>query len=514
MGAAVTFVGVVFLLFAALAGWRAWEEYKSELEQAQIATTNLSRSLSQHMQDAIKVADTLLTGVVERVETEGLHDHSLDRMERLFERVVAETPQLHGLFLFDAEGYYIVSSFGILPMQSNDDLPYFQHHLSSQDRKVFVGPPVRSRTTSDWTVTVSKRLEDGNGNFAGVALATIHMDYFRSFHKDFEIGQNGVMFVAFEDGVLLTRHPFRENVIGLRTRQSIVTPANFPTRPTGSFTAHSGVDGVERIYSYRYLDDYPLVAAVGLSRYEVLAKWRTSMLIYAIGLLVMALIMGLLGWRLLIAIRAGLHSEKNLIETHASLKRMNRMLESMALQDALTGIANRRQFDTVLEAEYKRAMRSRLPLAVMMVDADYFKQFNDIYGHPEGDKCLRQIGQTLTRTLARAGDLAARYGGEEFAVLLPNTDLANAELLAQRLCQTIEQLEIPHSGSPFGKVTVSIGVATLIPNNPNAHQMQHQQDLMNAADQALYIAKGNGRNQVCATDRHVSSLFPAEDEST
>src|SRR5690606_2223593 len=215
--------------------------------------------------------------------------------------------------------------------------------------------------------------------------------YFRNFHRDFDIGENGVMFVAFEDGVLLTRHPFRDNVIGRRMPQSVVTPANFPVRPSGSFTARSGVDGIERIYSYRYLADYPLVASVGLARGEVLAEWRTAMLTYATGLLLMLMIMGLLGWRLLDAIRAGLRSEKDLVETHASLKRMNRRLESMALQDALTGVANRRQFDTLLASEYKRALRTGLPLTVMMVDADYFKQFNDLYGHPEGDSCLRQI---------------------------------------------------------------------------------------------------------------------------
>ena len=513
MGAAVRFVIVVFLSFAALAGWRAWEERKAALQQAQISTANLSRSMAQHMQDAIRVADALLSGITERVETDGLSQASLVRLESLFENVVEQTPQLHGMFLFDEQGYYLASSFGILPRQSNIDLPYFQHHLNHPDTRLFIGPPVRSRTTSDWTITVSRRLADKHGRFIGVALATIRMDYFRTFHKDFDIGKRGVMFVSFEDGVVLTRHPFKETVVGKRLTQSVITPENSSVRPAGSFTARSSVDDTERIYSYRYLEDYPLVAVAGLSRDEVLVKWHTAMLTYVAGLLAMGLILGLLGWRLLLSIRAGLNAEKNLVDAHASLQRLNRTLESMALQDALTGIPNRRQFDTMLDSEYKRALRTGLQLSVMMVDADYFKQFNDIYGHPEGDKCLRQIGQTLSRTLTRAGDLTARYGGEEFAVLLPNTDLATAEMLAQRLCKTIEELAIPHNGSPLGKVTVSLGVATLQTRSVNASHMMRQEDLMSAADQALYIAKHNGRNQICATDRHVSSFFTPENES-
>ena len=513
MGAAIAFVVVAFLSFVALAGWRAWEERRSELEQAQIATNNLARSLAQHMQDAIKVADALLTGVVEKVENEGTGDAALNRLHVLFERHVQETPQFHGLFLFDEEGHYLASSYGILPMASNINRDYFQHHLRHPGKKAYIGPPIRSRTTTDWIVTVSKRIDNRDGSFAGVAVAAISMEYFRKFHEDFDIGQHGVMFVAFDDGLILSRHPFKEDVIGVRIPQSIINPVNFSTRPTGSFTARSRIDGMERIYGYRYLDGYPLVAAVGLSREDVLAKWRTAMLTYASSLLALGLILGLLGWRLFGAIRAGLRSEKSLIETQASLMRMNRTLESMALQDALTGIANRRQFDSVLASEYKRALRTGMPLAVMMVDVDFFKQFNDIYGHPEGDRCLRQVSEVLTRTLARAGDLAARYGGEEFAVLLPNTDLGSAELVAHRLCEAIEAMAIPHQGSPFGKLTVSVGVASLMPNGVTAHDMRHQEHLVNAADQALYIAKRNGRNQVCATDRHISSLFSPEDES-
>lgn len=512
MGAAIAFVVVAFVTISVAAGWRVWEERKSELEQAQIATANLSRSLAQHMQDAIKVSDTLLTGVVERTETEGLRPASIERIEKLFQRIVEETPQLHGIFVIDADGNHLASSFGILPRRGDIALPYFQHHMNYPGKEAFIGPPVRNRTTSDWTVTVSKRIDDDQGRFAGVALATIHMHYFQGFHQDFDIGQRGVMFVAFENGVLLTRYPFRPEVIGTRTRNSIITPANFSTRPTGSFTARSGVDGIERIYSYRYLDNYPLVAAVGLSREEVLAKWWTSMLTYVVGLMVMALILGALGLRLLGAIRAGLQAERNLMETHASLKRLNRTLESMALQDSLTSLANRRQFDNLLNTEYKRALRTGMPLSVMMIDVDYFKQFNDIYGHPEGDRCLKQVSETLTRSLARAGDLIARYGGEEFSVLLPNTDLNTAEMLAQRVCSAIEELSIPHTGSPLGRVTASIGVSSLIPGAALAQQMANQDDLVHAADRALYLAKRNGRNQVCVTDRNVSSLFDTEEE--
>lgn len=513
MGAAVAFVSVAFLCFALLAGWWAWNARSAELEQARVAGANLARSLAQHTEDTLRLADTVLTGIVDRAEAGNASKEDYHRLQTLFRRYVEDARQLNGLMLFDEKGYYRVSSHETMPAETNEDRAYFQHHRNNPGKEAYVGPPVKSRSTGNWIVTVSKRIDDQNGRFAGVALATIKMDHFRNFHRDFDIGSRGVMFVSFENGVILTRRPFKEEVIGIRINNSIVTTQNFATRPTGSFGARSNIDGVERLYSYRYLDNYPLVAVIGFSRDDVLAKWRTSMMMYGAGLVGLALLLGYMGWRLLDTIRLALQSEKNLMETHASLKRVNRTLESMALQDSLTGLANRRQFDTLLSTEYKRSLRTGMPLSVMMLDIDHFKQFNDVYGHPEGDRCLKQVSDTLSRSLARAGDLVARYGGEEFSILLPNTELGAAEMLAQRVCAAIENLGIPHSGSPLGRVTASIGVASLMPGAGIAQQMAHQGDLVHAADQALYIAKRNGRNQVCATDRKVSSLFETEDDT-
>lgn len=510
--AAITFIAVAFLSFAGLAGWRAWEERQTELAQTQVAAANLARSLVQHTEDTVRLADTLLTGIVERAETLAGDDDALARLHLLFQRHISETPQLEGLFLFDAKGHYLASSFPSMPSVRNLDRAYFQHHMHYPDRNAYVGPPVKSRTTGDWVVTISKRIDHMDGRFAGVALATFKMDYFISFQQDFDIGPGGVMLIALEDGRILTRRPFDETVIGTPVEDSLINPSNFSARPVGSFAARSRPDGAERIYSYRYLDDYPLVAIVGLSYKDALARWRTSMLTYAVSLLSLGLLLAFLGWRLFDAIRIALQSERKLIEAHASLKRLNRTLESMALQDALTGLANRRQFDSILETEYRRALRSGMPVSVMMLDVDYFKQYNDVYGHPQGDRCLKSVSAALTYSIGRAGDLVARYGGEEFSILLPNTDLASAEALAQRVCHAIEQLAIPHGGSPFGKVTVSIGVASLMPASGIAHQMSHQGDLVHAADRALYIAKRDGRNQVCATDRKVCEVFDAEED--
>lgn len=167
-------------------------------------------------------------------------------------------------------------------------------------------------------------------------------------------------------------------------------------------------------------------------------------------------------------------------------------LHLISTQDALTGIPNRRHFDGTLAREWRRAARTRSVLALLMLDIDFFKAFNDTAGHQAGDDCLRRVTQTLSESLHRAGDCVARYGGEEFAVLLPETDAPQALTLAEMLRERIDALAIPHPASPLGRVTVSIGVAALVPPRDGTAC----DELVRIADTALYTAKRLGRNRV------------------
>ncbi|MGA4637605.1 diguanylate cyclase [Pseudomonas solani] len=173
------------------------------------------------------------------------------------------------------------------------------------------------------------------------------------------------------------------------------------------------------------------------------------------------------------------------------LQELNSKLETLSLTDALTGIANRRHFDEVLQQEWHRAQRTAEPLALAILDVDWFKRYNDHYGHPAGDACLQRIAQVLASTVSRSSDLVARYGGEEFVFLVPMTDAAGAQGIAQRLVQAIEELALPHELSTFGRVTVSIGVAAMVPGQGEAAET-----LLQRADAALYEAKKAGRNRV------------------
>lgn len=181
--------------------------------------------------------------------------------------------------------------------------------------------------------------------------------------------------------------------------------------------------------------------------------------------------------------------EKLVEERTRALEAVNNRLELLSNTDGLTGIANRRSFDRLLEQEWSRGQRTGSPLALIMLDVDHFKLFNDRYGHLAGDDCLRALAQALGKAGHRAGEVAARYGGEEFVVLLPDSSVDDAVEAAQRIQHEVRLLALPHADSSHGIVTFSLGVASLVPGSPHMPE-----ELIRRADLALYRAKQSGRN--------------------
>jgi diguanylate cyclase (GGDEF)-like protein/PAS domain S-box-containing protein len=177
-----------------------------------------------------------------------------------------------------------------------------------------------------------------------------------------------------------------------------------------------------------------------------------------------------------------------------------RAVEAMAITDALTGLANRRRFDQCLAIEWRRCMRERQPLSLVLIDADLFKSYNDAYGHLRGDNCLKQIAEAVQDVVSRPGDLVARFGGEEFAVVLPNTPASGVHQVALDICASMRNRQLPHAANPDGIVTISAGYATLVPALG-----QHAMTLIDCADRALYEAKAGGRNRACAYAGALSS---------
>ena len=178
------------------------------------------------------------------------------------------------------------------------------------------------------------------------------------------------------------------------------------------------------------------------------------------------------------------------VSNQIELKYAREKLTKLAITDGLTGIANRRYFDDQLAHEWSRARRLNQPLAIAMIDVDWFKKYNDHYGHQGGDDCLRQVASVLSNIAKRDSDFVARYGGEEFAVILPMTQAENALALSKNICIALSDLALPHALSDFGRVTLSVGVAVGCPK-----QNSTPDNLLLNADKALYTAKEHGRNQ-------------------
>jgi diguanylate cyclase (GGDEF)-like protein len=194
------------------------------------------------------------------------------------------------------------------------------------------------------------------------------------------------------------------------------------------------------------------------------------------------------------AMRRLVEMQRSLVDVTQQLNVANKELQRLSTTDGLTGIANRRMFDELVKREWRRCARLKKPMALVMVDVDHFKQYNDTYGHQGGDECLKAVAAQVARAAPRASDLAARYGGEEFVLVLGETTVDGARWVANNIRQHVADLRMPHSASGSGYVTVSCGVASVMPR-----EGVPLETLLETADEALYKAKEQGRNRVvCA----------------
>lgn len=491
---AIAFVVLVCMCFVGMDAWRTWNAWRAQVAQMHVASSNLARAVAQQADDTIKEADTALVGLVERVEVDGDDPEALARLRRLMMVRVAELPQLNGLFVYDEKGRWLATSVASPPENlNNSDREYFIWHRMHPDQGPHVGLPIHSRSTGRWVVPVSRRINHRDGSFAGVALATIDLGFFESFYNGLDIGRNGAIALVLDNGVMLLRRPFADRFVGRNISQINLFRMYTAHGPAGTFSARSSQDGVLRIDTFEHLRHYPVFAAAALSTNEFLSGWWQDTLLHAFGTAILVVMVSIFGWRLIGQIRLRALAERELMRARDALASANVALGQLAMQDGLTGLANRRRFDVFLNEYFTDNERSRIPLAVVMLDVDHFKQFNDRYGHISGDDCLRAIGRAiLERTSQLSEVLAARYGGEELAVLLPGCDAATAVAVAEDLCAEVRNLHIPHADSSTGEVTISAGACAASPKEVSGGAI----GLVKLADRALYVAKMAGRNRV------------------
>ncbi|WP_413732611.1 diguanylate cyclase [Sodalis sp. RH20] len=474
--------------------WHLWQTYQSALAKSQTATMNLTQALSQHASDTFAQAEATLDELAQQIAALGSGAAQLPRLHQLFQQKTAGLKQISALSLFDATGQMIVTAAERLPaVNGYADRDYFIYHRDHPELTPRIGKVIRSRMTNALIVPISRRLNHPDGSFAGVLLESIMIDHFRSFYTRFMISDDSTLMMLLDNGTVLYRHPYNEKIIGTTIAGSPLYRDNIRQHRSGIVNSALGADPAQKLYSYTHLKQFPVIVTTGLSLDQTMADWRQDAFNHVVMTLIFIAMITVVSLVLMRQARARMRAEQQLIHAQQELRKLNRSLERLARSDGLTGLYNRRHFDLSLDNEFQRALRTQQVLGIILLDVDYFKQFNDLYGHVAGDNCLKRIGHTLKNLPLRHRDVVARYGGEEFIVLLPATDRDGALAVARRIQQGIVALNIPHQGSPAGILTSSLGVFVGL---PEAGQDTPSR-LVVKADSALYQAKRQGRNQIC-----------------
>jgi diguanylate cyclase (GGDEF)-like protein len=440
---------------------------RGEETLARQSLENLATGIDADISRNIEVYDLSLRAVASNMVMPEIKDVSKPIRHLILFDHAATAKHFGAIEVLDASGQLTVEASSLDPRPANHaDEEYFQVHRNDPDVGLYISRPMLHRGA--YAIVLSRRITDADGRFAGVVAGSIRFTYFHELFGRLQLGDSDTICVLRRDRTIIMRRPFDLDVIGRRLGDMPrgATPAQFQN---DAFSGLGPVDDVPRLY-VRGPSTSPLFVVVGKPLNDIFDLWRTEAL--RIGAIIMALIVFVLAVTLFLAreIRRRAEAEDK--------------LEELATTDSLTGLRNRRKFDEAIEEEWRRAIRSRAPLSLLMIDADHFKAFNDTYGHQAGDQVLVGIAICISDSVSRAGDCAARYGGEEFAVLLPGQATANAMLVAETIRRKVQGW----SDDPVIS-TVSVGIASV---TPTADMDWHA--FVNAADKALYAAKAAGRN--------------------
>ncbi|NWC91908.1 MULTISPECIES: sensor domain-containing diguanylate cyclase [unclassified Pseudomonas] len=453
-------------------------EHASALQAAKRSTSNITQLINADVLRNVELYDLALNGLITattrgdlpRVSAEVLHMVQFDQS--------TAAPFKGEVLLLDKAGDVTADSSTLTPTPRNfANRDYFKVHQQNPDAGLFISRPFKIRCDCDqvWRIAFSRRVPGPGGEFAGVAVATMRLAYFDQLFNSLTIGSGSTINLLNNDGILLAQQPLLESNL---INKDLSARPNFKRmlrEGSGSFSGVSAINGSRRLYTFTSVGALPLIVVVALSSDDVFAAWKRATLLIsgATGVLCVGLLW--LTWMLRLELRRRYRAEK--------------VLSELASTDALTGLANRRTLDQRLRLEWERAQRSGEPLALLMIDVDHFKAFNDRHGHQGGDEALRNVARVIGGNIRRPADLAARYGGEEFAVILPDTDDDGASIIAEHIRSAVEHLP-PADGDALS-VTVSIGVSTW-----DKHSRSSREALLLNADRALYEAKHSGRNRI------------------
>lgn len=462
--AATILIGFSLICASVLFSMRRGDE-----KLAQQTLSNLASGIDAEIARNIEIYDLSMLNVASNMTSVELVEVSRPVRQMVLFDHAATAQHFGAIQVLDAGGNVTLDSSTLEPKpQSFADARFFTVHKRDPLFGLYISRPMLHNGV--YGIVLSRRIAARDGQFLGVVTGFIEYGYFHAIVARLQLEPDDMIAVFRQDGVLIARAPFDENIIG-RDLSRLPAVQRSLASFSGSFVGSAASDGVQRLYVWRD-SSHPLVVMVGRSTNVIFGQWRKEALQIAGA-------MGALG---LIACALILVLAREMKKRAAMEDEMARL----AMTDGLTGLANRRRFDIVIEKEWQRAQRAQAPIALLMIDADHFKAFNDRYGHQAGDLVLCGIAWSIARHGKRASDCAARYGGEEFALILPGLSLPEAIELGERIRREIGGIE----REGMTPTTISVGAACLVPSAHNS-----MMELINKADTALYAAKSLGRNQ-------------------